>query len=922
MKRTKKALCALLVLPLLLTGAKTAHAGNEYQVGQLEVKLRKFAEWTDEENGDARITLQYASNSGARYGTENMDVVLIQDKSGSMDSDYGYHLYRHATGVLEEQVTRAYQPIRNNAGYSESAATNMAAEDYFQKLTANERGTRTYITEYTFSASCQLPGHYYFLISDDDISGKAAGFFVPGTQLYNLVHTDLHHYVRLSGRDEALALLADGRRVMRGANYYGPDGNAITLPSETEYFLDVSSLCSAPGWSTPMLRIVDDTCQENDRLSKSQEFMTRMADMIFEKNPENTIAYVPFWCDVPVRNGNTGVGVWKNYDASANAADAPLVERTSGNRVFNSKIGSYALDFSGKDMERTLKNQISQDFTYNGTNWSAAFDQALAYVRERRKTEPDREILVVFLTDGYPQGFAGKSEDVRNPLLNGVGQVAALKAMDGVTIFACGIGVNEADTTGLASRLDGIDSTGMAAYARYTTEFDALFQTMENRVDTQYMIPIEAKDLIYQDTLSEDFTPIEEKLCDEGQNWNILDHASPEMSCGVPTNVYQLFALGADCVYVRDSKTVYWYIGDAGVGGFEDAGHSIRFPVSFAHYEKTTSGYDVPYEANTSQKATYYSTTDPSVLREVTLETPEIVFNREKDPVIRVKLSLAYADPSQNLKKTFAVYAEHKQAGAPSAGALASGTIVIPKGQKEGSLSTDGLNPGVYYLYMISEENTIISGSERRIVLGKTAEITTQEKEMGYPDSRKDSDQENLANYNNYLKLTFADGEALYLDETRPEAELTVIKTISADEIWWEHGNPTFLIRVTGILADGSPYTAYHTYEFTPEYVQTHKKEGMVSMTYTFRGMAASENTRVKEIQTARYRLEKISGTENVRIKTEPEKGLHTNFAVADLVSKPLGTQVEFRNRKSNWQKDDHTAHVSNVISYVTVDAP
>ena len=53
----------------------------------LAVHIRKRAEWTNQDTGDGEITLQYASNSGLVTGTKDMNIILLQDKSGSMDSN-------------------------------------------------------------------------------------------------------------------------------------------------------------------------------------------------------------------------------------------------------------------------------------------------------------------------------------------------------------------------------------------------------------------------------------------------------------------------------------------------------------------------------------------------------------------------------------------------------------------------------------------------------------------------------------------------------------------------------------------------------------------------------------------------------------------------------------------------------------------
>ena len=114
--------------------------------------------------------------------------------------------------------------------------------------------------------------------------------------------------------------------------------------------------------------------------------------------------------------------------------------------------------------------------------------------------------MVIFLTDGMPQGTAGKPIDVNNPHINGVNETAQLKNTEGVTIYVCGVGVNEkrAGTVSTA-RLNQIDSTGNAVKVRYNHQFEELKSAILNRMNEQYVIDIKGQDAFYTDTLSEPF---------------------------------------------------------------------------------------------------------------------------------------------------------------------------------------------------------------------------------------------------------------------------------------------------------------------------------------------------------------------------------------------------------------------------------
>lgn len=907
---------SVLLMICCMTLTLTANAGNEVRVGALDIQIRKMAEWTDETNGDGSIRLQYASNSGAVYGTEDMDVILIQDKSGSMDSDFGYHIYMKYHGRNEETVQKVYQPIRNNRKYSESAEELMGQEDYRKKLNYDSEGNDMRIGEYGFNAPCQLNGHYYFLVGDDDKSGKQAGFFVPGLQLYNIDQTDLHHYTWIASREEALAYLEQGRRVVRTAKYYDQSGAAVLLEAETQYFLDVSSVCTVEGENKKILKTVDDACEANDRLRKSQEFMERVADMIYEKNPENRIAYIPFWCDVPV--SSNGTGVWKNYSAQSDDAASAIIESQKGNVPMSQMAGSYMLGFCGKDEQNVLQAQITHPFTYNGTNWTAAFSKALELVEAKKQEGSKRQTLIVFLTDGYPQGYQGRAQDVNNPGFNARAQIEQLKTYEDVTIYACGTGINEADTTGLIGRLNSMDSTGTAVYARTTYEFDALYAAIAGRVDQQYQILIQANELIYHDVLAEAFEPDETKIKETIPDFLAVDSCSEEEVCGVPSDVYTLLTSGNSVLYVRNTKTLYWYIGQAEDGDYDAEGHEITIPVRFSHYTEPTGSEDVFYPSNDGQKATYYSTAAPDELKTVTMEAPVLLFSRKYEKGITIHTALKYA-PSQNKEKRYLIFDEEKKMGDALAGPVANLTAAFPAGQKEITVESEPLAPGTYYIYEVNENGEWEEASERVVTIESTAQIETVEKTERIPASRVTSDEASLENYNNRLEILTGAAEVSYLDETMPTGDITVVKTIDSDaeEIWWPHGNPTFLIELETTGPDGTEYRYSHLYEFTREYVECFENGGLVSISYTFENVPIGETCEIREIAGSRYRLTDISANfNNVTVSSEKREGLQDLYAVADLRLYPKDTMVEFYNKKTNYQWDNHVTSVSNRISW------
>ena len=149
---------------------------------------------------------------------------------------------------------------------------------------------------------------------------------------------------------------------------------------------------------------------------------------------------------------------------------------------------------------------------------------------------------------------------------------------------------------------------------------------------------------------------------------------------------------------------------------------------------------------------------------------------------------------------------------------------------------------------------------------------------------------------------------------------LTVMKTITADEIVWEHGNPTFPVRISGQTLSGKNVAFFHTYCFTKEYVMKNQAaDGTVTMSYTFEQIPLSESYRAEELRVSRYRLRTIeSGSTAVEIIMAEDTGsgeYYDSYADVNLFAKPHGSELVFVNQKRNFGWDSHNAYVQNKIA-------
>lgn len=952
----------------------------------LKADIAKRSEWVDKDNGDGRVTLYYSSNSGVYKGTEDMNVVLVQDKSGSMDPNYGFNLALTKYGYSVNGVNHWWYPCRSVEGWSENAS-ECVGEEYRNALNGN-----VFVPgENYYNSPCQDgDNRYYYLMVKEDANSPSlqAGQMVHGNNLYNISSTDLHSYYRLDSREEAVSYLAAGRRVVRCDNWINSDN----IPGDNQtYFLDVSQVYDFG--DRQLFRTCDDTGESTaaSRLAKSQWFMDKVVDGIRDLNPSNKIAYVPFWGAVP-ENGS-----WSNASSGGSTDNI----YTDNENKLTYKNGVSYLGFTDSSNFGSLKNQINNPFTYEGTNWSRALQKSIDLLNGRNSAEKQKKTLVVFLTDGMPQGTQGKPSDLNNPYINGVNEAAALKGINGVTVYACGVGINRQDNS-IRSRLGHIDSSGRALMAQYVSEFDDLYNNVMDRINSEFSITIRGNDAFYTDQLAGPFTLDESKL---GSGWKVLASPGSGTTKGVPAAVYNAAKAGAKYIYVRSTKTVYWYIGTMTDGGYSAAGHSMNFPVKYSGYNTPTGGKDKQEKTNTQQKLTYVPSTNPNTLDTVTLDAPTLVFNRADNPSITIKKNIDGASFTTDQTYRFA-FSKNKQSG-KVVNKAGSAAVTVKAGSKSAAASVP-INPGTYYVYEVDANDNIISSQVQTAEVSMTPEIKTAggnpvsvtstsgsfenannrlqikasnanveftnhyvsvaiQKNWDDSNSSRRPDEitvnllkngtkvgsksitadmgwkytfKNLEKYDvtgKEIKYTVTEekvpgyeGKTEYstsgavitakVTNTLMIADLTVTKTIpsDADTIWWDHGNPTFMVKVSGTGLDGKGHTFYHTFVFDREYVKKNARDGKVSMSYTFKDIPNSTDYKCEELTVSRWRLESVKGNgTNVEVTTGDTKSQAEVFGIyadANLKARPEGTEVTFTNVKDDYQWFNHITSVHNVI--------
>ena len=141
--------------------------------------------------------------------------------------------------------------------------------------------------------------------------------------------------------------------------------------------------------------------------------------------------------------------------------------------------------------------------------------------------------------------------------------------------------------------------------------------------------------------------------------------------------------------------------------------------------------------------------------------------------------------------------------------------------------------------------------------------------------------------------------------------DCTVIKRIKADDYWKEHGDPTFIFKLTGTDTLGAAHSYYQSVTFTENYVKTHTdSDGYVEMKAVFGQVPAGEYT-CSEESVSRFEFESLTKPVNATINGKT--------AVYHLTDNDTACAT-FTNKKYEEGDFGHDSVVVNHFNHKTQD--
>ena len=141
--------------------------------------------------------------------------------------------------------------------------------------------------------------------------------------------------------------------------------------------------------------------------------------------------------------------------------------------------------------------------------------------------------------------------------------------------------------------------------------------------------------------------------------------------------------------------------------------------------------------------------------------------------------------------------------------------------------------------------------------------------------------------------------------------DCTVIKRIKADDYWKEHGDPTFIFKLTGTDTLGAAHTYYQSVTFTESYVKAHTdSDGYVEMKAIFAQVPAGEYN-CSEESVSRFEFESLTKPVNATINGK--------IAVYHLTDNDTACAT-FTNKKYEEGDFGHDSVVVNHFNHKTQD--
>lgn len=141
--------------------------------------------------------------------------------------------------------------------------------------------------------------------------------------------------------------------------------------------------------------------------------------------------------------------------------------------------------------------------------------------------------------------------------------------------------------------------------------------------------------------------------------------------------------------------------------------------------------------------------------------------------------------------------------------------------------------------------------------------------------------------------------------------DCTVIKRIKADDYWKEHGDPTFIFKLTGTDTLGASHTYYQSVTFTESYVKAHTdSDGYVEIKAIFGQVPAGEYT-CSEENVSRFEFESLTKPVNATINGKT--------AVYHLTDNDTACAT-FTNKKYEEGDFGHDSVVVNHFNHKTQD--
>lgn len=203
------------------------------------------------------------------------------------------------------------------------------------------------------------------------------------------------------------------------------------------------------------------------------------------------------------------------------------------------------------------------------------------------------------------------------------------------------------------------------------------------------------------------------------------------------------------------------------------------------------------------------------------------------------------------------------------------------------------------YTITTSSDGGNITETQKRINAGESRTISYQPNEGYYLRRLKvDGKEVDLKKYPKSYTFSDIDADHEIYAEFLPKPVLTIKKDISKEDIYFAHGTPTFLFKISGMDYLGEKQTYYASIQFTEEDIKNNR--------YDTDGTYIQKNIQLQDINAGNYEVSEINVSRYSQVEITDIQGGIISGEIAKINMDGQDASLTFVNERNRYDLYTH----------------